>query len=396
MAKVIQGHILRSNEYLVARVYEADIANSSLKPEQKPFINGQTFIIKGTEVSFYIPPTGIEIIRDEKTKNYIREAVTLEKLEYCILKDENGEKRYVHGPEVVFPKSSEIFINNPQTNDVIFKAIELSKISGIYVKVITEYKENDVVHHAGEELFITGADQMIYYPRPEHAIITYGNKIIHYAVAIPAGEGRYVLNRLTGEVKTVKGPIMYLPDPRFEVIVKRKLTKKQCELWYPNNSEVLTYNTELKLENTIPTLANTASTVYDNYFYTQLPNNASVSTVATYNNIGSDISIENNSGFSRNTSFTPPRTITLDTKYDGVVVIEVWAGYAVNVISKDGSRKVVIGPATLMLDYDQVLEEIYFSSGCPKDEAELISGSFLRYVNNRVVDVITVETKEFI
>ena len=171
----------------------------------------------------------------------------------------------------------EVFIENPENKSYIFKAIELSDISGIYVKVIADYTEQSLVneeefeeegeeleiadeesvdgeengdvpedeviqHFAGEELFITGKDQMIYYPRPEHAIISYEGKIVHHAIAIPEGEGRYVLNRLSGDVKMVRGPIMYLPDPRYEVIVKRKLTKKQCKLWYPNNSEVLDYN----------------------------------------------------------------------------------------------------------------------------------------------------------
>jgi hypothetical protein len=39
---------------------------------------------------------------------------------------------------------------------------------------------------------------MIYFPRPEHVIIRYGEhkNDIHYAVAIPKGEGRYVLKTL--------------------------------------------------------------------------------------------------------------------------------------------------------------------------------------------------------
>ena len=80
---------------------------------------------------------------------------------------------------------------------------------------------------------------MIYYPRPEHAIINYDEKILHHAIAIPKGEGRYVMNRLTGEITTVKGPAMFLPDPRTQVIVKRKLSDRQCNLWFPGNQAVL-------------------------------------------------------------------------------------------------------------------------------------------------------------
>jgi major vault protein len=38
---------------------------------------------------------------------YVREAVTLERLEYCILLDEDGNKRFVQGPAVVFPEPTE-------------------------------------------------------------------------------------------------------------------------------------------------------------------------------------------------------------------------------------------------------------------------------------------------
>ena len=127
MAKVVRGHALRSNQYLLARVYEANAANNSqgevrnaegelIETKKTNYVNGQILVIKGTEVSFYIPPTGIEVIPiDNYDENgYIREAVTLERLEYCILKDEDGNKRYVHGPQVVVPEPTETFVTSPK------------------------------------------------------------------------------------------------------------------------------------------------------------------------------------------------------------------------------------------------------------------------------------------
>ena len=187
MAKVVQGHRLRSNQYLMARVYDADAATKGIDTativnaegqavtkEEIKYHAGQLLVIKGTEVSFYIPPTGIEVIPvGGKGNNYIRDAVTLERLEYAILKDEDGNKRYCHGPAVVFPEPTETFVETPKGGN-IFRALELSPISGIYVKVIAPYKDDKGVEHStGEELFITGNDQMIYYPRSEHAIIQY-------------------------------------------------------------------------------------------------------------------------------------------------------------------------------------------------------------------------------
>ena len=398
MAKVVKGHALRTNQYLLARVYEADEANKNqgkvVDAEGKEIentitncVNGQILVIKGTDISFYIPPTGIEVIpiNNDANKGYVREAVTLERLEYCILKDEDGNKRYVHGPKVVFPEPTETFVTSPK-GGFIFRAIELSKISGIYVKVIAEYDDEDGTHHpVGEELFITGDDQMIYYPRPEHAIISYDNKLMHHAIAIPEGEGRYIMNRLTGEINTVKGPAMYLPDPRTEVVVKRKLTNSQCALWYPGNNEALEYNRSLNEKAVEKGVLATTDVLNSLTAYS-----ASYSTASTLANL------EAKANISRGTSYTKPRTITLDNKYDGVVSIDVWTGYAVDVVSKNGDRKVVCGPKTILLDYDQTLEVLQMSTGKPKTTDTLIKTVFLRHENNKISDVIEIETKDFV
>ena len=399
MAKVVRGHALRSNQYLLARVYEADAANSNqgevidsegnkIAGTTTNCVNGQLLVIKGTEISFYIPPTGIEVIPINNKGDYVRDAVTLERLEYCILKDEDGNKRYVHGPEVVFPEPTEQFVTSPK-GGYIFKAIELSKISGVYVKVIAEYKDDDgTVHPVGEELFITGEQQMIYYPRPEHAIISYDNKIMHHAIAIPEGEGRYVMNRLTGEITTVKGPAMFLPDPRTQVIVKRKLTEKECQLLYPGNYTALQYNvtlSEKSVEKSLRDANKTSTLAY-----------CCSSTDALSSNYSSLASLEAKASISRGTSYTKPRTITLDNKYDGVVTVDVWTGYAVNVVSKNGTRKIVCGPSTILLDYDQTLAELQMSTGKPKTTDNLLSTVFLRHENNKISDIINIETSDFV
>lgn len=403
MAKVVRGHRLRSNQYLLARVYDAVAAENGrasatiintdgkeVTKSNEKYFAGQLLVIKGTEVSFYMPPTGIEVI-PVTGDVYVRDAVTLERLEYAILKDEDGEKRYVHGPAVVFPKPTETFIESANKSP-IFRALELSPISGIYVKVIAEYDESDkegnTIHHpVGEELFITGNDQMIYYPRPEHAMIQYDGKYMHHAIAIPNGEGRYVLNRLTGEITTVKGPKMYLPDPRTEVVVKRKLTDKECSLIYPGNTEVLEYNRGMNERQTEKQsrngkLANPTDLIMNGY--------------GTANQEKTLAIFEANANISRGVSYTKPRTITLDTKYDGVVGVNVWTGYAINVVSKTGKREVVVGPTTRLLDYDETLEAMELSTGKPKTTDNLLETVYLRVENNKISDIVNVQTKDFV
>lgn len=386
MAQVVQGHTLRSNQYLIAKVYDADSLNKTSKDFN--YFNGQILVIKGTEVSFYIPPTGIEVkaIENDPDKGYVRDAITLERLEYCILKDEDGNRRYAHGPEVVFPSPTETFIQDNEGH-IKRNAIELSDISGVYVKVISDYKDESGEHKTGDELFITGKEQMIYYPRPEHTFITYNGRTVYYAVAIPKGEGRYIMNRLTGEIKTVHGPAMYLPDPRFEVFIKRTLTYNQCKTWYPGNNEVLAANGHLNTNSKdIATKDMNVGTFADQTMY--------ATSAANY--VGTPTRKEKNS-INRSNTFTQPRSISLSSsKYEGAVAIDVWTGYAINLISKDGARKVIKGPQTVLLDYDQTLETLELSTGKPKTTDKLEKVVFLRYKNNRVSDIINVETSDFV
>lgn len=401
MVRVLQGHRLRSNQYLVVRVYDEEAARKNwnsavIKPQTasaegdvgelfsdavkaEELTVGNLLIIKGTEVSFYIPPTGIEVAADN-TGNYVRNAITLERLEYCILLDENGNKRYITGPSVVFPEPTEAFISKDGL--IKFRAIELNEISGIYIKVIAPYEEDGKKYQVGEELFITGKERMIYFPRPEQAIIRYGDQEIHYAVAIPAGEARYVLNRLSGQITLQKGPCMFLPDPRKQVIARRVLDPKSVEIWFPGNYEALEYNRRLKALNSTDFVDEQEVQAY------LQQERKDFCTAAPAPKIASE-------EFNREQDFTRPRTVTLDTKYEGAVSIEVWTGYAVMVVSKSGNRKVIVGPQTYLLEYDETLQTIYLSTGKPKTDANLIKTVYLRALHNKVSDCIEVETADF-
>ncbi len=415
MATVLHGHHLRSNQYLLVRVYDEEQARnnwakaviktkgSSDSSEDNPdevvskedvpdLTMGKTLVIKGENVSFYIPPTGVEVVRDEDYE-YVREAVTLERLEYCILLDEDGNKRYIQGPAVVFPEPTEEFIYKNGLRK--FKAIELNEKSGIYIKVIAPYTENKVSYKEGDELFITGKDQMIYYPRPEHAIVKYGKKERHYAIAIPAGEGRYYLNRKTGKISLQQGPTMFLPDPREAVLIRRILNPKKVALWFPGNYEAIEYNQKLQEL----TKGDAQSFVEDSEIQAQMPESASLARqeenrhpAKKREKASKEIAVDE---FDRDSSFTPPRTITLDTKYDGAVTINVWTGYAILVVSKTGTRKVIAGPQSYLLEYDEELEAVELSTGRPKSSENTIKTVYLRVLYNKVSDIVQAESMDY-
>lgn len=449
-ATVIQGHNLRSNQYLIVRVYNEEMAKANwnkavvraqaTQTEQNqageqsqsdgqppapapppappapaqaaPVANitmGQLLVIKGTEVSFYIPPTGIEVLPDE-TGQYVRSAVTLERLEYCILLDENGTKRFVRGPAVVFPQPTETFVKSKDLRK--FKAIDLNELSGLYIKVIAPYNEGGKEYKEGDELFITGKDQMIYFPRQEHAIIKYGQQEIHYAVAIPAGEARYVLDRESGKISLKRGPSMFLPDPRKQVIVKRVLDEKTVQLLFPGNAKALEYNRNLAAQGYsgfsgvsgspgVSGAGGFSAGLAANSQGLQSRNMAEIAQIddRAYSNAWENEAASREVGaddFQRRQRFTQPKTVSLDTKYDGAVAVNIWTGYAILVVDKSGGRKVVQGPQTVLLEYDESLEGMELSTGTPKTDASPLKTVYLRVKNNKVSDVITAVTKDLV
>ena len=85
MVRVIQGHNLRSNQYLIVRVYDEEAAQANwkhavikrqgsarrasiLEGDPPDLTMGKQLVIKGTDVCFYIPSTGIEVVRDESRR----------------------------------------------------------------------------------------------------------------------------------------------------------------------------------------------------------------------------------------------------------------------------------------------------------------------------------------
>ena len=395
---VIEGHQLKYNEYLIIRIYDQaeanknwDLVKSCLKvssnedskavyAKKEDVTLGSLFIVRGIDTSFFIPPTGVEVQKDE-LGYYVRQAVTLETLEYCVLLDQNGEKRYVKGPEVVFPNPTETFVSSGDSKK--HTSVELNENMGIYVKVIQDYKEDEKEYKSGDELFITGKETKIYYPRAEHAIIKYGNQVQHYAIALPEGEGRYVLDKDTGDVSIVRGPKMLLPNPIKQVVVRRVLNEKIVDLWFPGNTEAKQVNKQLEEtlrdsgEEFISSFANTSRSFMSS---------SVKSRTALYD--------ESVHSMQRGTTYTKPRTITLDNKYEGVVMLNIWPGYAVQTVSKNGERDVIKGPKIIHLEYDQTLEILELSTGKPKSDGLLYRTAYLQTKNNIVSDIIEAITAD--
>jgi major vault protein len=433
-AKVVRGHQLRSNWYLLAKVYNEEEARKNWDkgivkvaeaeeeenegaakvkgvPMPDGLAVGKLVVIKGTDVSFYIPPTGVTVVAHDGNEDtadyYARSALTLERLDYCILRDESGSKRFVIGPDVVFPEPTETFITDKKKNRA-FRAVELNDLQGIHIKVIAEYKDEDgTVHKVGEEMFLTGETTPIYIPREEHSVIRYDGRTKHFAVAIPKGEAKYVLNRMTGDVRKLEGPTMALLDPRTEVFVRRVLSPKECMDMYPGNEQVMAYNAHLAdVAAGSPTTRSGVVSEGDllrsrkkmakggGMQYTEfLGKSSSLSDGLESTRLGEQHA--EGASFERAGTFTVPRTVTLDNKFQGVPKIDVWPGFAIQVKSTD-DRRVVIGPTTVLLAYDETLERMELSTGKPKTTDDLLPVSYLRAEENKVSDRMWVETADHV
>lgn len=482
-AEIRRGHHLRSNEFLRIKVYNeekakdnwtkaiikkvegAKVEGATTAPEAKlpetvqvatrqppqDITVGKQYNILGTEVSFYIPPTGVSVVpdgQDEVGKEiFVRAAETLEQLEYAILVDEDGNKEYPKGPSVVFPRPTQRFLtaDTKVSGQIItmrkFRAIEMNELQGIQLKFIQKVSlifadgsKHDFA--AGEEVFITGKEMPIYYPEEGHQLVKYDGKSLHYAVAIPKGEARYVMNRKNGEIRTEIGPKMLLPNPVTEIIVRRALSDGESVTWFPGpdgigSQDALEYNRMLRAESLkepttrqgvvsegrveqqggapavflgaasgagVPTGFDALEAAAASYAV----NNAERGGTPRRQQAKSTVMSESRQGKAqeamvgdvaeRKSTFNEPRTLTFANKYKGVPTIKIQPGYAVQVADFDGTRKVEPGPKTVLLGFDQTLDKLTLSTGKPKTTDKLYNTAYLNVYNNKITDVIEVET----
>jgi major vault protein len=495
--EVRRGHNLRSNEYLQIKIYNEEKAKENwgkavikqadatitpeptkadsrkeAKPAPKidttPSITtdippdltvGKHYNVLGTKVAFYIPPTGVSVVPEEKDGGkpvFVRQAETLEQLEYSILVDENGNKQYPRGPAVVFPEPTQQFLvaRDSKGNVLMddegsplrkFKAIEMNALQGIQLKFmnngeLTYADGTKESYKAGEEKFIKGDKMPIYYPEEGHQLVRYDGKTIHYAVAVTKGEGKYVLERETGNVKLVEGPIMLLPDPVKETIAYRALSDRESRTWFPGEDgrgspEALAWNRKLRQE------AGNAPTTRQGVVsegqlrpgggtagLADLQVGADVMYAASFNNAPGDFAgaaaergavtrsrvVAKNSNMQesrqgkdqqavvgdvaeRRSTFNEPRAIVFASRLRGVPVIKVQPGFAVNVVNADGTRKTVVGPKTILMGFSDTLDILRLSTGKPKNTDQLFETAYLNTHNNKVTDVIDdVETSDHI
>jgi len=415
-ATLVGGHHLRPDQYLLVRIYDEEAASInwddtivveagdeavavvSKSAEELGLSLGKLLIIKG--VSFYIPPTGVEVIPTENGE-YVRDALTLEMSEYAILVDSNGNKRYEPGPQIVFPEPTEEFFK--EKDCIKFKPIELTPTQGLHVKINCDYQDKvwpvvtadgkvtveSRAFKEGDEIFITGATHPIYYPREEHSIVRYGDHLIHYATAVSAGQARYVMNKSTGETVTRHGPDMILLNPIEEVFVTRVLSDAESLLMYPGNQDSLDYNQSLRKFQV--NRGSEKEMLTSDMMSADFTEPLARSMMSVSNRVAPAALPDQ---IRRQTSYTKPHSVTLDDRFAGAPTLKVWTGFAVLLVRADGKRRVEVGPKVVTLDYDEMVSPLHLSTGKPKTTDTLLTTGYLEVAHNKVSDILAIETSD--
>ncbi len=325
-------------------------------------IQGKQYIITGREVSFFIPVTGVEVVKDKGGK-YVREALVLQQLEYCVLVSETGEKTVVRGPGIVFPRNAGETFYAYQSNTT-FRPIELGKKRmGIYVKALVNFTdESGKTWEAGEEGFITGEDIPFFYPDERLDIIMYGDKLVLYAVTVESGKAYYLLNRDSGQIELVKGPAMLLPNPVEQVFIERKLSDDELKLWYPGRSVIGRNERETRGRMDFSEEAA--------YGDTRLGNNQRVDISQAPTRKGG---FEALIAFStqRDNQFSEPRVISIGNEVPQAPRINVWQNFAIQVKNAANKTRFVVGPKSTFLDYDEELVTFVKPNGSSNSDVYL-------------------------
>jgi len=255
-ATVIDGHRLGEDEYLVVRAYDAIEASDVLI--------GTEWVIRGADVSFYVPQTGVEVVADGA--RYVRRA------------------RRLHAG------------------------------MGLHLRVVKAFVA-DADHQlpagaygAGQDVFLSGSSGYFF---PDAHLEVVGEVS---AIYLADHEGLYVREIANGHIATITGPQTFLPDPTKTEIVDRAPSSEEMQLY----------------------------------------------------------------GIAR-------------AAHGAALCVTVPPNHAVMVTARD-RRQVIRGPAMHTLAWDESLEVLSLSTGCPKIDQSLLPTCFLQLEGNKVSDVVRVET----
>ncbi len=278
----------------------------------------------------------------------IRRAVVLGEKEYCVIIDADGKREIKVGPARVFPGPYDQFMVKG-SRQRIYDAYELLPTRALWLRIIAPITRADLaqklprgvplekdLYQPGDELLLAGVSTF-FFPFNEIEVLLPAT-----GEAVVGNDHAHVFIEAIGV------------DQKSGIYV-RDLATGEVRLVRGKQSYLVDPRKEVQITRTIPADA------WNLWIAANEPHKATGEPVTTPWAVSITV---------------PHNTAVLATSADGQRVIE--------------------GPCVTLLAYEEALTPILLSTGTPKSDDSPLRTCFLRTVGNRVSDVITIETADFV
>ncbi|MBI4816436.1 MAG: hypothetical protein HY791_09260 [Deltaproteobacteria bacterium] len=286
--------------------------------------------------------------REMRKARLVRQAVVLGEKEFCVILDADGKRQIKVGPARVFPGPYDSFMTKG-SNNRIYYAFELLPQRALWVRFIAPIPKEKLTHklprgidlteatyHPGDELILTGVNCFFF---PFNEI-----EVLHPATGQP-----HVGNDHSDVFIEAIGI-----DQKSGIYV-RDLSTGEARLVRGKQSYLVDPRKEVHITRTVPT------DEWNLWVGAQEPHKMTREPTTT------------------------PWAVSITVAHNTAALASSAAG-----------QRVIEGPCVALLEYDERLVPMTLSTGTPKSDAKMLRTCFLRTAGNRVSDVITLETADFV
>ena len=290
--------------------------------------------------------------REARQARLIRSAVVLGEKEYCVIVDADGKREIKLGPARVFPGPYDTFMT-VGSRARVYDAYELLPQRALWLRVISAISKEELLKKLPRGfVFERDAAKEHYYPGDE--ILLSGVSTFFF----PFNEIE-VLSPETGQAVVGNDHervfIEAIGIDQKSGIYVRDLATGEVRLIRGKQSYLVDPRKEVQITRTVPPAD------WNLWVAANEPHKATSQPITT------------------------PWAISIVVPNNTAVMITMAQ-----------SRRVVEGPCVTLLGYEESLCGMALSTGTPKTDASPLRTCFLRTVGNRVSDIVTVETSDFV
>jgi len=290
--------------------------------------------------------------KEAQKSRLIRNAVVLGEKEYCVIVDADGKREIKLGPARVFPGPYDTFMTVGSRSRV-YDAYELLPQRALWLRVISAISKEELTRKLPRGFsFDKEIEKDHYYPGDE--ILLSGVSTFFF----PFNEIE-VLSPETGQAVVGNDHervfIEAIGIDQKSGIYVRDLATGEVRLIRGKQSYLVDPRKEVQITRNVP------PTDWNLWVAASEPHKATSTPIVT------------------------PWAISIVVPNNTAVMVTMAQ-----------SRRVVEGPCVTLLGYEESLCSLSLSTGTPKTDANLLRTCFLRTVGNRVSDMITVETSDFV